>query len=97
MNTQGPQSEDGRSADPSVSVTGQVLGDWCMLDVFVWALLLYRCEEEELVPLAWLQPGISYLFAAAGLVAIAPLLVQCRPHGEGAADVPGDAPPLDRW
>ena len=42
-------------------------------------MLLYRLEEEQLVPVAWLQPGASYLFAAAALVAAAPILAQGTP------------------
>ena len=62
----------GRARDAAAS-----LPPWCMLDVFVWAVLLYRCEEEQLVPVAWLQPGVIWLYASAALVAIAPMLAQC--------------------
>ena len=53
------------------------VGGWATLDVLVWALLVYRLEEAQLVPIVWLQPGTTLLFATAALIATIATLVHC--------------------
>ena len=69
-------------------VSFYVQDGFCQLDlatvVLAWAVLVYRFEEEQLVALSWLEPGLSYLFAAAALTALTAMLAQHAPPG-GAA------------
>jgi len=55
------------------------LSDVCCLDVFAWAMLVYKWEEDRLVTLLWPQRGLALLLAASTLVPIAVGSLRCAP------------------
>ena len=55
------------------------LSDVCCLDVFTWAMLVYKWEEGRLVSLLWPKRGLALLLTASTLVPTAVGTLRCAP------------------
>uniref|UniRef100_A0A7S2JF83 Transmembrane protein 107 n=1 Tax=Haptolina brevifila TaxID=156173 RepID=A0A7S2JF83_9EUKA len=61
------------------------LSDACCLDVFVWAVLVYRFEESQLITVKWDPYGVASLLGAAALVASTASTMRCAPVAQSCS------------